>query len=92
MKRLMRFLLSGMVLLVLSTPLLASPVVEDMSDIEVADYAVQLCAILNSIREKQLCGLDDSACVRAELSRQGESYDDIQAVHKRLLIMLGSIH
>jgi hypothetical protein len=69
----------------------ASPDVEQMSDIEVSEYAVHMSKVLEKIQYRQLCASHDTHCVRAEFARHGLSYDDKVSVQKRLIIMVGGI-
>lgn len=68
------------------------PDVERMSDIEVSEYAVQMSSVLESIQNHQLCGTNDTHCVRAEFARHGISYDDRESVQKRVILMIGSVY
>jgi len=70
----------------------ASPDVEYMSDIEVSEYAIRMSNVLESIQDRRVCGSDDVTCVRAEFSRHGVSYDDKEAVKKRLYIMKSNMY
>ena len=86
------FLLSSM-------PVMAAPAaehmesaVEHMSDVEVSEYAIRMSNALENIQKNQLCQPNDDSCVRSELARHGVSYDDKEAVKKRLAIMVGSIY
>lgn len=66
--------------------------VEHMSDIEICEYAARMSTALDNIKYYQICDQQDTQCVRTELARYGVSYDDKEILHKRLLIMTGSVH
>ncbi len=71
---------------------IASPAVDAMSDMEVTEYAIKLSGVMRVIQDKQLCKDSDIHCIRAEFKRHGTSYDDKEAVQKRLVILVGSIY
>ena len=79
-------------LLLPSMHAIASPMVDRMSDIEVSEYAIQMSTVIENIQDRQLCLSNDVTCVRAVFARHGVSYDDKEAVKKRLYIMMGTIH
>jgi len=81
--------IAGLSLTTLSTA--ASPSVDQMSDIEVSEYAVHMPRVLEQIHYRQLCDSHDMHCVRAEFARHGLPYDDKTSVHKRLVLMVDSI-
>lgn len=79
-------------LLLVSATAFASPAVDNMSDIEVSDYAIRMSDVLENIYREQLCLATDENCVRNEFARNGVAFEDKEAVQKRLIIMLGSIN
>ena len=79
-------------LLLSSMRVMASPAVDNMSDMEVSEYAIRMSAVLEKINSEQLCLTSDHRCVRNEFARNGVAYDDKEAVQKRLVIMIGSIY
>ena len=83
-------LISG--LLLSSMHVMASPVVDNMTDMEVSEYAIRMSDVLEKIHSEQLCSATDNYCVRTEFARNGVVYDDKDAVKKRLVIMIGSIY
>ncbi len=70
----------------------ASPEIDKMSDIEVAEYAVQMSQVLGTIQSQKLCGSQDMQCLRDEFSRKGVSYDDKASVQKRLVLIIGKVY
>ncbi len=91
MKLLLQILLfiAGLSLIALRAD--ASPSVDHMSDIEVSEYAVHMSRVIEQIKYRQLCAVNDTHCVRAEFTRNGLSYDDKVSVQKRLILMVGGI-
>lgn len=79
-------------LLLSSMRVMASPAVDNMSDMEVSEYAIRMSAVLEKINNEQLCLANDLGCVCNEFARNGVAYDDKVAVQKRLVIMIGSIY
>jgi hypothetical protein len=71
---------------------LSSPEIDQMSDIEVSEYAVRMASVIEGIENRQLCVLCDVNCERSEFARHGISYDDKESVKKRLALMIGSIY
>lgn len=92
MKHILKKTFLASALLLASTYAAASPEVEDMSDIEVSEYAAKISAALENIQFSRLCEPLDRQCERTELARYGISYDDKKIVQKRLVIMIGSVH
>jgi len=84
------FVFSGGLLLNM-TPVIASPDVAHMSDIEVSEYAVRMSEVITEIQYHQLCSMQDTYCVRTEFARHGISYDDKEPVQKRLVLMVGKV-
>lgn len=85
-------LIAGLALSTMRAVASPSPDVERMSDIEVSEYAVQMSNVLENIQYQQLCGTNDTPCVRAEFARHGISYDDRESVRKRVFLMIGSVY
>ena len=83
-------LISGLLLTSMRT--MASPAVDDMSDMEVSEYAIRMSDVLEKIYSEQLCLTTDDHCVRTECARNGVVFEDKEAVKKRLHIMIGSIY
>lgn len=83
-------LISGLLLTSMRT--MASPAVDDMSDMEVSEYAVRMSDVLERIYSEQLCLEADEHCIRTECARNGVVFDDKEAVKKRLHIMIGNIY
>lgn len=83
-------LVSG--LLLSSMQVMASPAVDNMTDMEVSEYAIRMSDVLEKIYSERLCSMTDNHCVRTEFARNGVVYDDKDAVKKRLVIMIGSIY
>lgn len=79
-------------LLLSSMRAVAATDVEHMSDIEICEYAARMSTALDNIKYYQICEQQDTQCVRTELARYGVSYDDKEILHKRLLIMPGSVN
>jgi hypothetical protein len=88
----MRKLILIITLLFPAVKVIASPVVDHMSDNEVSEYAIRMSSVLGKIRDGQLCMTEDIRCISAEFARHGISYQDKEPVIKRLSIMIGSIH
>ncbi len=83
-------LITGLVLT--AARAVATPDVDAMSDIEVSEYAVRMSSVLEKIEHNHLCVSQDVQCVRAELARNGISYEDKEPVQKRLVILIGSMY
>lgn len=92
MKHLWQRIVLVIATLVISTPATASFDVEQMSDIEVSEYAVRMSTVLEKIQDNQLCVTNDIECVREECARHGVSYDDKAAVQKRILLIIAKIY
>ncbi len=78
-------------LLLTSSRAFAAPDVAYMSDIEVSEYAERMSHVIDEIKYRQLCTVQDTDCVRAEFAHHGVSYDDKESVQKRLLLMVGKV-
>ena len=78
-------------LLLSSMQVAASPSVQQMSDIEVTEYAVRLSNTIEIVEHKGLCHSNNVSCLRAEFARYGVSYDDKEPVKKRLVLMIGGV-
>ena len=72
-------------------PVVASPSVDYMSDVEVSEYAIRLSNVIETVEHNQLCFSDDINCLRAEFAAHGVSYDDKKPVQKRLVLMIGNV-
>lgn len=92
MKKLLPHFVLMMAMLLITSHAVASSAVERMSDIEVSEYAVRMSSVLESIQKNQLCSVDDINCIKEECARHGVSYDDKDAVHKRMLLIIAEMY
>ncbi len=91
MKRLLQIMVFMAGLSLATVRAVASPDVDQVSDSEVSEYAIQMSEIIEEIQYRQICAVQDTPCVRAEFTRHGVSYDDKESVQKRLLLMIGKV-
>jgi len=92
MKKLLPSFVLMLSMLLINSHAVASSAIDQMSDVELSEYAVRMSSVLETIQNNGLCSVADINCIKEECARRGVSYDDKDAVHKRMLLIIANIY